>query len=137
MTNLNANAGHYSQLVQRGGIRQANVMKRLIPLLALAAAGAMLGSAASSAHAAQGAIGQAQAEQAESDQGKARKEMRAGNQLSLRQIERRILPQMDGEYLGPAYDSTARAYRLKFIKDGRVTYVDVDARTGRVIRRSR
>jgi uncharacterized membrane protein YkoI len=73
-----------------------------------------------------------------SDQGEARREAQAGTQLSLREIERRILPQMKGsEYLGPAYDSTAHAYRLKFIKDGRVTYVDVDARTGRVIGRSR
>ena len=72
------------------------------------------------------------------DQGEARKEMKAGNVLSLREIERRVLPQMrDSEYLGPAYDATARAYRLKFIRDGRVTYVDVDARTGRVINRSR
>ena len=73
-----------------------------------------------------------------SDQGEARKEMRAGNQLSLREIEKRILPKMaESEYLGPAYDATARAYRLKFIKDGRVTYVDVDARTGKIINRSR
>lgn len=72
------------------------------------------------------------------DQGEARREARAGTQLSLREIERRILPQMEGnEYLGPAYDSTVRAYRLKFIRDGRVTYVDVDARTGRIIGRSR
>ncbi len=77
-------------------------------------------------------------EQSLSDQGEARREAQAGTQLSLREIERRILPQMQGsEYLGPAYDSTARAYRLKFIRDGRVTYVDVDARTGRVIGRSR
>ena len=77
-------------------------------------------------------------EKSRSDQGEARKEMRAGNQLSLREIERRILPKMAGsEYLGPAYDATARAYRLKFIKDGRVTYVDVDARTGKIINRSR
>ena len=77
-------------------------------------------------------------EQSRNDQNEARKEMRAGNVLSLREIERRVLPQMRGsEYLGPAYDSAARAYRLKFIKDGRVTYVDVDARTGRIIRRSR
>ncbi len=76
--------------------------------------------------------------QSRSDQGEARKEMKAGNVLPLREIERRILPQMQGsEYLGPAYDSTARAYRLKFIRDGRVTYVDVDARTGRIIGRSR
>lgn len=73
-----------------------------------------------------------------SDQGEARKEMRAGNVLSLGEIEARVLPTMrDAEYLGPAYDSTAMAYRLKFIRDGRVMFVDVDARTGRVIRRSR
>ena len=65
------------------------------------------------------------------DQGAARKEMRAGNVLSLREIEARVLPSMRGhEYLGPAYDSTAMAYRLKFIRDGRVLFVDVDARTG-------
>lgn len=77
-------------------------------------------------------------DQARNDQGEARREAQAGTQLPLREIERRILPQMQGsEYLGPAYDSTARAYRLKFIRDGRVTYVDVDARTGRIIGRSR
>ncbi|ALE15968.1 hypothetical protein AMC99_00661 [Altererythrobacter epoxidivorans] len=76
--------------------------------------------------------------QGRDDQGEARKEMKAGNVLSLREIERRVLPQMRGsEYLGPAYDATARAYRLKFIRDGRVSYVDVDARTGRIINRSR
>lgn len=72
------------------------------------------------------------------DQGEARKEMKAGNQLSLREIERRVLPKMRGaEYLGPAYDAAAHAYRLKFIKEGRVMYVDVDARTGKIIYRSR
>ena len=79
-----------------------------------------------------------QPDQLRGEQGEARREAQAGTQLSLREIERRILPQMRGsEYLGPAYDSTARAYRLKFIKDGRVTYVDVDARTGKIIGRSR
>jgi hypothetical protein len=68
------------------------------------------------------------------DQGEARKEMRAGNVLSLREIEARILPTREGsQYLGPAYDSTAMAYRLKFIRGVQVTYVDVDARTGRVL----
>lgn len=72
------------------------------------------------------------------DQGEARKEMRAGNVLSLREIEARVLPSMRGhEYLGPAYDSTAMAYRLKFIREGRVVFVDVDARTGRILGRSR
>ncbi len=93
-----------------------------------------LGAGPFTASAASAAVAQVQSLQ---DQGEARKEMRAGNQLSLREIERRILPQMRGaEYLGPSYDSRARAYRLKFIKDGRVTYIDVDARTGRIIKRS-
>jgi len=77
-------------------------------------------------------------DQTREEQGAARRAAEAGNQMKLRDIERRILPQMQGsEYLGPAYDSTARAYRLKFIREGRVTYVDVDARTGRIIGRSR
>lgn len=71
------------------------------------------------------------------DQGQARKEMRAGNVQSLREIERRILPQMkSSEYLGPEYDAAAMAYRLKFIREGRVMFVDIDARSGRVLRRS-
>ena len=78
------------------------------------------------------------AAQARTDQGEARKEMRAGNILRSGEIEARVLPRMrDSEYLGFAYDSTARAYRLKFIRDGRVLFVDVDARTGRIIGRSR
>ncbi|MDC0887006.1 PepSY domain-containing protein [Altererythrobacter sp.] len=71
-------------------------------------------------------------------QREARKEMRAGNVLSLRAIERKVLPTMRGaEYLGPAYDSAAMAYRLKFLRDGRVMFVDVDARTGKILNRSR
>ncbi|MET0181176.1 MAG: PepSY domain-containing protein [Novosphingobium sp.] len=66
--------------------------------------------------------------------GVVRKDMRHGNVRSLREIERRILPTMPGtQYLGPEYDPAAMAYRLKFIRDGRVVYVDVDARTGEVI----
>ena len=73
----------------------------------------------------------------DNDQGKARKEMRAGNVLSLREIEGRIIPRMRGfQYLGPAYDSTAMAYRLKFLRGSQVVYVDVDARTGAVIGKS-
>ena len=76
--------------------------------------------------------------QRRTDQGEARKEMRAGNILRAREIENRILPQVkDAEYLGFDYDSTAMAYRLKFIRSGKVLYIDVDARTGRILRRSR
>jgi hypothetical protein len=71
-------------------------------------------------------------------QNAARREMRAGTVHSLRDIERHIVPMMPGmQYLGPEYDPEAMAYRLKFIRDGRVVFVDVDARTGSVLGRSR
>ncbi len=72
------------------------------------------------------------------EQHEARRELRAGNVHSLRDIERQILPTMPGsQYLGPEYDAEAMAYRLKFIRDGHVLFVDVDARTGLVLGRSR
>lgn len=72
------------------------------------------------------------------EQGQARKEYRAGNVRSLREIEQRVLPMMAGaQYLGPEYDPAALAYRLKFIRDGRVIFIDVDARTGDIIRQTR
>lgn len=81
--------------------------------------------------------GSAAAQQSRSDQGMARKEAQAGHILKSREIEARILPMMgNAEYLGFAYDSTAMAYRLKFIREGRVLFVDVDARSGRVIQKS-
>ena len=68
------------------------------------------------------------------EQGEVRKDMREGNVRSLRDIERRVLPSMQGmQYLGPEYDPAAMAYRLKFIRDGRVVFVDVDARSGQIL----
>ncbi len=72
------------------------------------------------------------------EQGEVRKERRAGNVQSLRDIERKVLPKMAGmQYLGPEYDPAAMAYRLKFIQNGKVFFVDVDARSGQVLSRSR
>jgi hypothetical protein len=76
------------------------------------------------------------------DPGSVQTEMRAAtgarNVLSLSAIEARVLPMMKGmQYLGPEYDPGAMAYRLKFIQNGRVVFVDVDARSGRVIREQR
>lgn len=71
-------------------------------------------------------------------QGQVRKDIRAGNVRSLREIEQQVLPTMGGmQYLGPEYDPTAMAYRLKFIRQGRVVFVDVDARSGQILRQSR
>ncbi len=70
------------------------------------------------------------------EQGQVRKEMREGKVRSLAEIEAKVLPGMNGwQYLGPAYDPAAMAYRLKFIRDGRVTFIDVDARSGQVLSR--
>lgn len=72
------------------------------------------------------------------EQGELRRDRRAGNILPPREIEQDILPRMAGmQYLGPEYDPSAMVYRLKFIKNGKVYFVDVDARTGRVISQSR
>lgn len=72
------------------------------------------------------------------EQGDVRRDRKAGNILSIRQIENIVLPRMAGtQYLGPEYDAAAMAYRLKFIQNGKVQYVDVDARSGRIIGQSR
>ena len=69
------------------------------------------------------------------EQNEARQDMRAGKVKSLREIEANIVPRMRGmQYLGPEYDAVAQVYRLKFIDRDRVIFVDVDARTGNVIR---
>jgi hypothetical protein len=71
-------------------------------------------------------------------QGEVRRELHSGMVQPLREIEQHVLPTMPGmQYLGPEYDPVAMAYRLKFIRDGRVVFVDVNARTGQIIRQSR
>lgn len=101
-------------------------MRRLLaPLAALAVASALLASAPVRAD-------------SQGEQGEVRRERRAGTVLSIREIEREILPRMSGmQYLGPEYDPPAMAYRLKFIRNSKLYFVDVDARTGRIIGQSR
>jgi hypothetical protein len=61
---------------------------------------------------------------------------REGRSMPLPQLERRVMPLMGGaDYLGPEFNGGT--YRLKFMQNGRVIWVDVDAATGRIIRRSR
>lgn len=71
------------------------------------------------------------------EQSEAREQFMAGQVKSLRDIEGRILPRMRGmQYLGPEYDAGSQVYRLKFLDNGRVIFVDVDARTGAILRQS-
>ena len=59
-----------------------------------------------------------------------------GRSMPLPKIEERVMPFMGGaDYLGPEFKG--ETYRLKFMKNGRVIWVDVDAATGRIKRRSR
>jgi hypothetical protein len=80
--------------------------------------------------------------QSEQGQGPRREQERAfedtrdGRSMPLPQLERRVIPFMGGaDYLGP--EIRGETYRMKFIQNGRVIWVDVDPQTGRIIRRSR
>ena len=70
------------------------------------------------------------------DQDRAFEATKQGRSMPLPKIERRVMPFMDGaDYLGPEFNG--ETYRLKFMRDGRVIWVDVDAATGRIKGRSR
>lgn len=61
---------------------------------------------------------------------------RDGRILPLREIERRVVPQMGGaQYLGVELDAQSGVYTLKFLRGGAVIWVDVDGRSGQIIRR--
>ena len=70
------------------------------------------------------------------DQDRAFEAIQEGRSMPLPMIERRVMPFMGGaDYLGPEF--RGRTYRLKFMREGRVFWVDVDAATGRIVGRSR
>jgi uncharacterized membrane protein YkoI len=71
------------------------------------------------------------------EQDAAFKAAQSGRIMGLRNIESLIVPRMRGaSYLGPELDPVSARYRLKFMRGDRVIWVDVDARTGEVIRQS-
>jgi hypothetical protein len=71
-----------------------------------------------------------------SDQFRAR-EMRREGGRPLRDIQDQWRHRMpDSDYLGSDYDPGSGSYRLKFMRDGSVSWVDVDGRTGREVGRS-
>lgn len=59
-----------------------------------------------------------------------------GHIMPLRTIESIVVPRMRGaDYLGPELNGDQ--YRLKFMREGQVIWIDIDARTGRITGRSR
>lgn len=81
------------------------------------------------------AVQPAQARRGGDDQVDLRAQQKAGQVLTTRQIEEIVLPRMRGmQYLGPQYDSRSQIYLLKFMNRDRVIFVDVDARSGSILR---
>ena len=69
------------------------------------------------------------------DQDRAFRATQEGRSMPLPMIEQRVRPQMgDADYLGP--ELRGSTYRLKFVRNGRVIWVDVDAATGRIVGKS-
>lgn len=69
------------------------------------------------------------------DQDRAFRATREGRSMPLPMIKQRVMPHMGGaDYIGSELKGDTT--RLKFMQDGRVIWVDVDAATGRIVRRS-
>jgi hypothetical protein len=85
------------------------------------------------------AVPQAYAQHHSSDQDEAFRGRRAGDLRPLREIEGSIVPQMKqrrADYIGAEFDGGTGRYRLKFMRDGSVIWVDVDGRTGAIVGRA-
>jgi hypothetical protein len=69
------------------------------------------------------------------DADKAFEATQQGRSMPLPQLERRVMPFMPGaDYLGP--ELNGEVTRMKFMRNGRVIWVDVDGQ-GKIIRRSK
>ncbi len=53
----------------------------------------------------------------------------AGDIMPFEAIRSRVMQQVPGDYVGVEFDATTLTYRFRFLVDGNVINVDVDART--------
>ncbi|MDI1296707.1 MAG: hypothetical protein PSY12_12625 [bacterium] len=68
------------------------------------------------------------------EQDAARRAMLDGQVMPFAMIKRRVDAQMDGAtYVGSEFNPASNRYRLKYVKDGKVVWVDADGRTGDII----
>ncbi|MGK6353715.1 hypothetical protein ACMGDH_00645 [Sphingomonas sp. DT-207] len=73
----------------------------------------------------------------DSGQDAASQRRQRGQILPVREIERRVVPRMPGaQYLGFDFDPGSDIYTLKFLRNGSVIWLDVDGRTGRILRKT-
>ncbi|MBB6122717.1 hypothetical protein FHS92_000424 [Sphingobium subterraneum] len=67
------------------------------------------------------------------EQDAARRAMLDGRVMPFAIIKRRVEREMgDATYLGSEFHEHSNRYRLKYVRDGRVVWVDVDGRTGEI-----
>lgn len=68
------------------------------------------------------------------EQDAARRAMLEGDVMPFSMIKRRVDREFgDATYLGSEFIPEGNRYRLKYVRDGRVVWVDVDGRTGDII----
>ncbi|WP_445190700.1 hypothetical protein [Sphingobium sp. HWE2-09] len=68
------------------------------------------------------------------EQDAARRAMLDGQVMPFAMIKRRVDATMGGAtYVGSEFNPAANRYRLKYVKDGKVMWVDADGRTGDII----
>ena len=72
---------------------------------------------------------------AQREQDRAYQLARDGQIKSLGDILAQVSPRIPGKYIGSEFDANNTMYRLRFMHEGAVTNVDVDARTGRILGR--
>lgn len=68
------------------------------------------------------------------EQDAARRAMLEGQVMPFGMIKRRVDGQMGGAtYVGSEFNPSSNRYRLKYVKDGKVVWVDADGRTGDIM----
>ncbi len=72
------------------------------------------------------------------EQDAARRAMLDGQVMPFSMIKRRVDAAVGGAtYVGSEFNPSSNRYRLKYVKDGKVMWVDADGRTGDIIGRAR
>ena len=57
----------------------------------------------------------------------------AGEIMAFEPIRNRVVAQTPGDYIGAEFDAATKRYTFRFLVEGNVVNIDVDARTGQRI----
>ncbi|MBB4633189.1 PepSY domain-containing protein [Sphingosinicella soli] len=67
------------------------------------------------------------------DHDAARAAAKSGEIRSLGEIKNRVRNRVQGELVGSKFDMHQKRYRLRYLREGSIVEVDVDAKTGKII----